>query len=1024
MKLGVLHLSDIHFRHESDPCKEYGESIARACYQTAHQSNEFVIIVTGDIAFSGRSTEYGYARELLTTISSKLETELGRDVQIFLVPGNHDCTLIPEDEIRTLTIDRVIEQSGGEVRQSWVDKCTEAQSEYFKFESNIRKLQPVFEDRLWKEFELQVGGGILRVSSINAAWMSRLHESPGQLVFPIEQYTEQLEAPCSLRLALIHHPLNWYCQSTYHPMRRTLKTHCNAILSGHEHSIGSEVIHDSHGSSTLMLEAPALQPHEKHLDPQFTCLLFDTDNKIVNEQRFKATTNFPEQIDKDVIHRLDSNSRCTRLNKVNADFLKILMDPGGNFTHPQRGALSAEEIFVYPQLEESTSEFSKKAVYADEVCSGWEVGKRILILADDEGGKTFLLRRYFLDIHEQGGLPIYIKSDEIKSVTERDIEKIIDSAAKRQYLNPDEFKYAEKSRKIVLVDDLDRIKGELRVQERLVEILEERFVTIILTASSRFKISELVGGDTSNHLLSFTTYKIRPFGHLLRNTLIKKWCMLGDIKTLVDFDRKVHGAETLVNGILGRNIVPAKPVYLLIFLQSNEQNEQGELQNSSFSYYYEYLVIKSLRESGYRSDELDEIFSYLSQLAWYFKSNCRKELSTAELRTFNTNFSAEFTTVDFDQRINLLYKAKILAKSGNYYRFTYAYIYYLFVGKYLSDNLHEESIMGLVEKYCSELYLRENANTIMFLTHHSSDPKVINKIASTLDSCFAKNAPLDLNGDMEAINSLVESAARLVIRDPDVKENQIAEKRFQDSYDSQHDEDEALIREAGEDRKDIAEQDNIINISSDINLTMKTSEILANIIKNYYGSINKSRKQKYVNSIFESSLRTLSCLFSEILEQPDRFVAELERCLSEKFPKINNENLNNQSKKLAFQLIGLIATSLIARAGNLVSSEKLREDVSRTVLDKGSNAYRLIEIASCLTQPGQIPFDTLEKLARDLKDNKFAFTILQTLIYYHLHMFHTSDKDKQRLSGIAHISIQHSRAIDHKSRKSKAAEVN
>lgn len=101
MKLGVLHLSDIHFRHDSAPCKEYGESIARACYQTAHQSNEFVIIVTGDIAFSGRSTEYGYARELLTTISSMLETELGRDVHIFLVPGNHDCTLIPEDEIRT-----------------------------------------------------------------------------------------------------------------------------------------------------------------------------------------------------------------------------------------------------------------------------------------------------------------------------------------------------------------------------------------------------------------------------------------------------------------------------------------------------------------------------------------------------------------------------------------------------------------------------------------------------------------------------------------------------------------------------------------------------------------------------------------------------------------------------------------------------------------------------------------------------------------------------------------------------------
>ncbi|MER0043216.1 metallophosphoesterase [Pseudomonas sp. MGal98] len=1015
MKLGVLHLSDIHFRHENDAARNYGDCIAKASYQIARRSDEFIIVVTGDIAFGGQESEYNYAGELLEKILVNIRNETGKLANIFLAPGNHDCKLLPEDEIRTLTIDNIIESQGKELRKAYIDKCTEAQKNYFNFEKKIRILQPVFEDSLWKEYELAVGGGILRISSINAAWMSKLHEVAGQLVFPIETYSDYLEAPCNLRLALIHHPLNWYCQNTYHPMRRALKTHCNAVLSGHEHSVGSEVVSDINGS-TLMLEAPALQPHEHDLPPQFTCLLFETANKVVYETRFKATNSIPEQTSEEQAHSFDVGAKCAALNRIHPEFIKTLLDPGGNFTHPTRGELNAEEIFVYPQLEENEPDAAKKTIFGDEVCTGWEKGKKILILADDEGGKTFLLRKYFRDIHEQGGLPLYIKSEEIKSVTERDIDKLIEQVATEQYTSPAEFKYAERVKKVVLIDDIDRIKGDLKVQERLVEILQERFVSVILTASSRFKLSELLGGDASKQLIEYESFKIRPFGHLLRNALIRKWCMLGDIKTLADFDRKVHGAETLVNGILGKSIVPAKPVYLLIFLQSKEQNEQGELQNSSFSYYYQYLLTKSLKDAGYRTNEFDEMFSYLSQMAWFFKEKNQKELSITELREFNSKFSNEFTSVDFEQRIGLLYQAKIIAKSGEYYRFSYAYIYYFLVGKYLSDNLHEDEVMDAVEHYCEHLNIRENANVVMFLTHHSNDPRVINKISSTLDSCFSENEPLHFNGDMEAINSLVESAAKLIIKDPNVDENQKNNRKNQDLIEDGQDEEDADDTPQAES----GQPESTLGIISDINLTIKTSEILANIVKNYYGSIKKDRKQQYVTSIFDSSLRTLSKLFSEILEQPDRFVAEIERDLAERFPKMLEEQRTAQAKKFAFQLVGLITTSFIARSGSLVSSDKIREDVSRTVAEKPGNAYRLIEMASCLTQPGSIPFDALEKLSKDLKSNTFTYSILQSLIFYHLHMFHTSDKDKQRLSSIAQISIQQSRAIDHKSRKSKA----
>lgn len=65
MKLGVLHISDIHIKNSTDKVLEVGSSIAKACYATAHQSDAFAIIITGDIAFSCKKEEYDLAEVFL-----------------------------------------------------------------------------------------------------------------------------------------------------------------------------------------------------------------------------------------------------------------------------------------------------------------------------------------------------------------------------------------------------------------------------------------------------------------------------------------------------------------------------------------------------------------------------------------------------------------------------------------------------------------------------------------------------------------------------------------------------------------------------------------------------------------------------------------------------------------------------------------------------------------------------------------------------------------------------------------------
>jgi hypothetical protein len=1017
MKLGVLHISDIHIKNPADKVLEVGSSIAKACYAIAHQSDSFAIIVTGDVAFSCKEEEYNLAEIFFSSIKKEIESETGRAVDIFLSPGNHDCMLKPEDEGRTIIIEQIVKDPSKANSKGLVSSCTAVQSEFFKFQDSISTLEPLYSDSLWKEYELNVKGSVVRISSLNAAWMSRLPEPQGQLVFPIENYYELLESPSSLRLSLIHHPLNWYCQASYHPLKKALRTHSNAILSGHEHSSASEEVVDGSIGSVLIFEGAALQPHGNDFDPRFSCLLFDTNEKVVVEKRFKAGKSCPVEIE-ELQHALKISGGCARNNnKISSGFITFLSDAGGNFTHESKQKIVAEDVFLYPELEDTNAEQDKKYIFADQLINDWEALGRTLILGDDESGKTFLLKRAFFDIHSQGGLPIYIKATELSSVGTRELDRKISQLSEVQYEKSEEFIYAERVKKVALVDDLDRVSGGSKNQAKLIEYLSETFGTVIVTASSRYQLNEYIDSSAAEALSDFETLKIRPFGHLMRHNLIKKWCLLGGLSTKSELDKKVHDVERILAIILGRNLVPSKPIYLLILLQSCAQEQQAELQNSGFSQYYEYLIVKSLKEADFRLDHLNEMFNYLSNLAWFYKSKDVIELDLANLREFNSRFCEEYATVDFDSRLSVLKQAKILTQDGGLYSFSYSYVYFLFVGKYLAANLYKEDIKGLVKGYCKELYRKENANCVMFLTHHGSNPWVIEQISEVLNDCFSDYTPIEFNGDIASISSLVDATAQIVIddiNDQDVERNQLNSRRAADVSESRD-----IPEPPKSNGLSSGEADSILSFSSNINLMIKTSEILGHITKNYYGSLERSRKANYLEQIFNGSLRSLKAIFEEIVDQPDAFVAELERMLKERKPDLTPSESKETAKKLAFQVLGMICTGFISRVGQVVSSEKIREDINVLVGQRPNNAYRLIGIASCLVHPGHIPFDAIERLAKDTAANNFAFTILQSLVFYHLHMFHTTDKDKQRLAASVNIGMNQSRAIDVATNKAK-----
>ena len=66
MKIGIVHLSDIHFRKEQfskDSCKDAAGKICAAVKTELIGSTHVLLLVSGDIAFSGTTEEYDYASD-------------------------------------------------------------------------------------------------------------------------------------------------------------------------------------------------------------------------------------------------------------------------------------------------------------------------------------------------------------------------------------------------------------------------------------------------------------------------------------------------------------------------------------------------------------------------------------------------------------------------------------------------------------------------------------------------------------------------------------------------------------------------------------------------------------------------------------------------------------------------------------------------------------------------------------------------------------------------------------------------
>lgn len=1014
MKILLLHLSDIHFKTLADTAMSQVRAIAATAISRIHSAESVFVVVSGDIAYSGNREQYEIASAFFEELRSALADETDNPIHFILVPGNHDCDFSEDQSVRQALISTVLQKDGSNITPAIIDECVKVQGCFFEFRNTWGPSEKSLDEPLWVTYPFDIGGYKVVFDCLNVSWMSQLHEEQGKHIFPVERYEHLKSEPAHIRIVIMHHPLNWYNQATYRPFRKLVRTLAQIVITGHEHeqNVGENL--DAETEQSTYVEGGVLQAHDPRTPPSFNLIELDLDEQkyACELHTWNGTLFAPQEVAAWQDYRLLPKKRRNEL-VLSDDFNKQLEDPGGAFSHPGKKNITLSDIYVFPDLLRCGGHDPKikETVNAGSLRDHELLTKGVLLKGDEKSGKTSLIYQLFRHFHDSGCAPLLLSGSNLKP-TERDLKKAIEQAAAHQYGHDavTRFKQTPSAQKIVFVDDFDIQKLTNSQRAEILRMLQAEFGGVLLTVSDLFEMDEVINEGSIRALRGFREFALLEFGHKLRFELIRKWSSLGDGsgRDSNDIFNLLDQAEKSINAIVGKNLVPRVPIYLLTLLQSLELGQSADLQNSAYGDCYRFLITGAFARAGVKPVEVGEYHQFCILLSWEY---CRlevKELEEETLLTFNEWFSTQYYRRDFQKRIDLLVECKILERRGEYFSFRYPYIYYYFLGKYLSDNLQEVTVRERIERYCKHLYIRDYANSVLFLAHHSRDPFVYEKIVEVLHGLFPDKKAIEFGGDTQMLSALVESAPKLVFNGGDAIENRREAREKQDEMAAS--EGEAL---------DVDAEEETLSLISKLTLLFKTVEILGQILKNQYATIPNVEKKRLLDEAFSGPLRALRDFFDFIGTDHEILVGEIEKFIAENDSKITDEKRKKLARDAVCSLIATISFGTIYKTALSVGSEHLRETISKVAETNGTDAYHLIELAVKLESRAGIPYKLIGDLKDRTKSDACAYQILQRIVLNYLYMFKTKETEKQQLCSELGISMQAQRTIDLRTKNTK-----
>lgn len=910
----IVHISDMHISTKNRTSVERLALASSAIGQCIERESHILLLVTGDIAYSGLEDEYELATIALEKLIKDLSAWNPLSVRLYSCPGNHDCDF---NLMSTRIRDSLIRDIGNEYDDAIgvVKELIRSQKEYEIFKDVV--CSPLsFINEVISLASIDYEGREISIYSINSSWSSKIKESPGSIRMPGAILPDS-GLSSRLTISMTHHPINWYAPQDVRAFSAWLDRHVDIALWGHEHEEDDvERRRKSLGSSVRDFLAKPLE--DKESECGFSVLVIDgefdsirkTEFKWIND-RFKLTkSDAPEKIPHNP-GRMLGQIRQTR------HFTEFMDDPGGAFQHPRltrNPRLS--EIFIFTELrllDESASNFSNNTKSSEFTKKALRSAYSI-VHGTEQSGKTTLAKLLISEANRSGSIPIYLDASSLQSANMSEITSWVNSCVKYQFEKDciDLVMQKTPAERIVIIDNYHLIPAGSTGTSRVIERAKSLSTRIVLFTAEPFAATVLSKEGESIKDYSFFAdsdkYEILPLNNRQRGELIRRWVSIDqdEISSKEQVEREARQIKKFIDLALGKDSIPKYPIFIIILLQHVEIGREisTAITNGSHGYLFEALITKSLGSHA-KSHPINTTHSYLARLAnelWEAETSSLDQVAFSE---FHDDFAKNsLVTINKDLLLRDLDRARVILNDSRGVSFRYSYLYYYYFARWITSESCKNSD-EILENLAQHIHTEKSANVLMFVAYREKEIEVLSKLIPLAKSLYSDTIPVSLESHSELLMRFRTAHEKnvLLIGSPE------------DVSDQQNQKDDEIEKiETNESRE--------IKDALNINTALKTIQVLGQVMKSRASEIQNEKLVEISEEIVSLSIRMMSFLGNFIRGDADQ-IAHYFSDILEKALKIGKED----SIKYANQLIGMLVISTsrmcLGRAANAISSYEL-----------------------------------------------------------------------------------------------------
>lgn len=600
-----------------------------------------------------------------------------------------------------------------------------------------------------------------------------------------------------------------------------------------------------------------------------------------------------------------------------AEFEKELqsLDPLLNVSSSDHVNLRLEDIFVDLELSnQDANEKEIKTVQGADLLGKLIDGQKILLSGDSQSGKTSLCKKLCIDLFGKCYFPVYFSG---KDCYEGDAEKKLRRLIGEQYSDPD---CIPDDRVIYILDNFYRCR---KPDCFLASISKCRSVILVVNDVYSLNMRHM------SFLKDYAHFSILQLRARKRDELIDKWLVANSPDGRVPFDNyKTHDmlvrrVDTALGKIFGKGLIPSYPFYILsILIISENAGAPINPDISSQGYCYQALLYAVLRRVKVPPQHIDIYINFLTELAYMLFKECNHGGCTEDqLNVFVSKYKEKFNLPISPKNIfETLGFAKIFTcDSFAYYDFSYPYLKYYFIAKYLSE--HYGDCREDLDRIFSHLGKTSNAYIAIFIAHHSRNVPYLEYVEDKTKAIFG-----DLNGcyltqkDMRGFDEQSQLILKAVLpeqgNNPDFEREKILEQKEKmeliESQESDEDEDDIV---------DATIKDTVVAI--------RLCQVMGQIIKSRPGSIPLDIQTKLVRSIIGVYAQIIRVFFNTFNDKASQnaIIEYISYCLQKHGKDGHDINTGNTLREKATKLfwnINFITTyAMVVHCAYAIGSNEL-----------------------------------------------------------------------------------------------------